>query len=776
MFLPRVEMHQWSATPESRRERFFQSNKLTEGATMTEHSKQRIMRKLPLAIIAVVFGVVTSVAFADADSTESGAGDCESEVTLQTSGNFKGTPCPQLIVATTETESIAAGGGDDLVIGAQGTETIDGGDGEDTIFANGAELVSGGDEDDQLFGDGLPDGAPETYGDALPEELEASQALDEALEPFVEDLGEQAVDRALTVAEAGGELASYDPAYGAVTIMAATINGDADPNNLSGGSGNDTIYGWGGNDRLFGNIGDDDIHGGGGNDLLSGGQGGDDLDGDAGNDMLRGDGTVDRIKDTGGGNDTISFASAVTPGFDGTSLTGGYTGFPTDANFRGVYVSLASDTADNGLAEDGGGVDDGSSLNMNDIENVIGSAFADYIVGDDGANVIDGGGGPDIIFGLDGNDTIYGNAGNDNLSGNDGSNTVSGGPGSDYCGGGADGTCNEAGTASDKVIQRDTGKIAVGMMTRPAVDHKDFYFLGSNVTDNVEVTFTHDTGGPDTVLFKLVTGSAANFDTSAAETTDNCDYTYATGSPKRVLCTSNDRIGTVLMAGFAGGDDLTGPYGGMPRQATFMALGGNDNDYIQGTNTSDDLLVDGPGDDGTQGYGYDDGIINKGGADKLWGGDGDDLILTVRLCEGSGSDGDELGGGLGTDNASFAKLPDSYGGVAARLNEERFGFKSSSGPSCAGKPGPLGTLNGFENLEGSEQADGLIGDGGSNNVLGRPGADTLVGGAGSDNMAARADDNDTIDCGADTDTGQIDDLPNDPASGISNCDGNLVRG
>lgn len=103
----------------------------------------------------------------------------------------------------------------------------------------------------------------------------------------------------------------------------------------------------------------------------------------------------------------------------------------------------------------------------------------------------------------------------------------------------------------------------------------------------------------------------------------------------------------------------------------------------------------------------------------------------------------------------MGKTPDSYGGIAARLNEERFGFKSSSGPTCAGRPGPLGTLN------GSEQADGLFGDGGSNNVLGRPGADTLVGGAGSDNMAARANDNDTIDYGADTHAGQIDALPND---------------
>lgn len=79
---------------------------------------------------------------------------------------------------------------------------------------------------------------------------------------------------------------------------------------VSGGNGNDRLYGMGGDDIMRGGAGDDYLEGGQGNDFLQGGRGDDQLDGgagedelagDAGNDILRGGAGVDDL--TGGAGD-----------------------------------------------------------------------------------------------------------------------------------------------------------------------------------------------------------------------------------------------------------------------------------------------------------------------------------------------------------------------------------------------------------------------------------------------------------------------------------------
>jgi Ca2+-binding RTX toxin-like protein len=56
---------------------------------------------------------------------------------------------------------------------------------------------------------------------------------------------------------------------------------------FSGGNGNDELYGGSGNDYLDGNDGNDTLIGGSGNDILVGGRGKDTLSGQAGNDIYR---------------------------------------------------------------------------------------------------------------------------------------------------------------------------------------------------------------------------------------------------------------------------------------------------------------------------------------------------------------------------------------------------------------------------------------------------------------------------------------------------------
>src|ERR1044071_442740 len=94
-----------------------------------------------------------------------------------------------------------------------------------------------------------------------------------------------------------------------------TVFGEGGDDVLYGQRGNDSLFGGEGNDRLYGGVGDDRLRGGAGADRLSGGFGADSLDGEGGNDFARGDATIDRIGDSGGGTDTLSFATGATPGF-----------------------------------------------------------------------------------------------------------------------------------------------------------------------------------------------------------------------------------------------------------------------------------------------------------------------------------------------------------------------------------------------------------------------------------------------------------------------------
>src|ERR1044072_2836472 len=145
-----------------------------------------------------------------------------------------------------------------------------------------------------------------------------------------------------------------------------TISGEGGNDTLYGQRGNDFLLGGEGDDRLYGGIGDDQLKGGPGNDRLSGGFGADSaLDGEGGDDFVRGDATIDKIQNTGGGFDTLSYATGVTPGFFDRSGDpyffpnfSAFAGFPESRDGRGAYVNLATGRGDNGLAPEGGGCDE----------------------------------------------------------------------------------------------------------------------------------------------------------------------------------------------------------------------------------------------------------------------------------------------------------------------------------------------------------------------------------------------------------------------------------
>lgn len=517
-------------------------------------------------------------------------------------------------------------------------------------------------------------------------------------------------------------------------VGSQTFDGGPGEDVVFGERGNDILRGGEGNDRLFGGIGDDKVLGGPGDDRLSGGFGADSIDGEAGNDRVRGDGTIDRIFDSGGGTDTLSYATGVTPSAFGGTIAPGFPD-PDDPNGeRGVRLLLGSggQNANNGIAALGGGVDE---VEVGVFERIVGTAFSDHIVGTMAAETIFGGGGADVIDGGGGADAIDGGADGDQVNG------------------------------SGAVGIRDLDEVSVGSMTPGQPDPAQLYVVGSSGADDLTATYTGTT-----VTFTLAgavfdSDSAAGGGCSATATSATCTLPPA-------------GLDSILLTGMGGEDQIVAS--GFPTTVGVVLLGGEDGDELTGGAASEDALIDGPGAgaDDLFALGGDDILNHNGGADLLEGGDGNDLFLSVSTC-----DEQTLRGGNGRDNGSWARLVGA--GVTARLDQGRAGGVGGAEPVCPG--GDFDALESIEDLEGSSQGDVFYGDAVRNQLLGHQGPDSLFALAGDDSILANsapADGSDSdlaIDCGEGIDSALIDFRPrsNDPAplgcESVREAEGNNFR-
>jgi Ca2+-binding RTX toxin-like protein len=234
-----------------------------------------------------------------------------------------------------------------------------------------------------------------------------------AAAPAAEEEGEEARchgRRATIVGTTGDDLLQGTPGRDVIWGDDGddTILGSLGNDLLCGGSGSDLIHGGRGNDvadggagdgdRVIGDLGDDKLTGGPGNgDEVAGSLGIDTLNGGPGNfDFVHGDYGYDRMDGGPGEGDIASFATDVGSGRDG-----------------GVKVSLAKHRAR------GDGHD-----RLFRFESVEGSAFDDILVGNGQGNVIDSGAGDDVLRGGGGPDRLVGGQGDDRCDGAKG-NTVS---------------------------------------------------------------------------------------------------------------------------------------------------------------------------------------------------------------------------------------------------------------------------------------------------------------------------------------------------------------
>lgn len=498
-----------------------------------------------------------------------------------------------------------------------------------------------------------------------------------------------------------------------------TVNGEGGNDTLFGGRGNDSLNGGSGNDRLYGGIGDDQLRGGGDDDRLSGGFGADSLlDGEAGNDFVRGDATIDDIQNTGGGVDTLSYATGATPGFFDRPGVSEYDGLPAGRDGRGAYVNMQSNLGDNGLAPEGGGVDE--NIEASDFDVVIGTAFADFLVGTDQDQTFYGGGGADVILGEGGNDDVFGGAEGD------------------YCEA-AIGTvlseCEFSGS-DQEVDSRDPGTVSAGLMAPQEGTTPALYLTGSDGNDIVTATYSSST---DLVAFTRNGSPAGSFD--LAEAPDS-----------------------VLLAGLAGNDTLTAS--GFPATTSVIVLGGEGSDNLTGGET-EDALVDGPGGDIANAGGGDDAVPNNAGDDDLHAGSGEDLFVSNAVC-----DGDSLDGGPDRDNANWANFNQA---IAIDMAAQAAGLIGAGGQPQCPSPALLTGLTAIEDTEGTSLGDIMLGDSGSNQLLGRPGPDSYFAAAGDDTILANSgfpnDDPDpVIDCGDGFDTALIDFPENGPDAAPIACE------
>jgi Ca2+-binding RTX toxin-like protein len=259
---------------------------------------------------------------------------------------------------------LAAGEGDDVLVGSASSDVLAGGGGQDVLV--------GGAGNDFLMGD----------TDYLP-----------ATEVWQFSVRADGAPSAYSSANAS----LNDPASSAADV----IYGGAGDDWAWGGLGDDFIYGEAGRDQLFGNLGADTVVGGEGGDLLAAGgrkqvdlsDAGDDyLDGGTGDDTLYGS-AGNTLLFGGDGNDVILAG----PGADIIEGGGG-----NDRIFaQGADVAY------------GGDGDDQISTFGADAVALHGEDGADYLRGDQGDDLLFGGAGDDVLIGDEGADLLDGGAGND---------------------------------------------------------------------------------------------------------------------------------------------------------------------------------------------------------------------------------------------------------------------------------------------------------------------------------------------------------------------------
>ncbi|MES2985202.1 MAG: hypothetical protein V4735_08460 [Pseudomonadota bacterium] len=606
----------------------------------------------------------------------------------------------KLTLSGTAALSGTGNAGNNLLTGNRGSNLLDGGTGDDTMVG------SLGDDTYTV----------DSNGDVVTEL--ASQGTDTVRSSVAYTLSANVENLILTgttaINGAGNSLNNVLTGNEAANVLSA----DAGNDTLDGGAGNDTLRGGAGNDTYMidavgdvivettnegtdtvvssvtytlsanlenltlagtaalngtGNSGNNLLTGNSASNVLSGGAGNDTLKGAAGDDTLVGGAGADAM-DGGDGIDTASYAAS-------TAL---------------VRINLTTGIHSGGDAE---------ADTITNIENLIGSAYADSITGNAAANSILGGAGNDTLSGQDGNDTLDGGAGNDSLSGGNGDDLLIGSAGADTLDGGAgNDTASYAASAAAVTINllanTNSGGDAASDTLRN-IEHLIGSGLNDQLSGNTLANLLQGGAGND-----LIGGGAGNdtLDGGAGNDTMN----GGTGNDSYHV----DAIGDVVNENASEGADTV-------LSSISYTLGAN----------LENLTLTGTAAMNATGNSLKNVLTGNAGNNTLDGGDGND---TMR-------------GGAGNDRYIVTASGDV---VSENANEGTDTVLSSiaytlganlENLTLTGTAAINGTGNALHNLlTGNSAANRLVSGDGDDTLDGGTGNDTLIGGNGNDSYTIDA--------------------------------------
>ncbi|NMG00884.1 hypothetical protein GPA27_26230, partial [Aromatoleum toluolicum] len=440
-----------------------------------------------------------------------------------------------------------------------------------------------------------------------------------------------------------------------------TLTGGIGDDQLYGRQGNDILSGGDGNDLLFGESGNDSLSGGAGNDYLDGGTGSDTMAGGSGNDIYIVDGTTDIVTELAGeGTDTVQSSVSYTLGsnLENLVLTGA-------GNLSGTGNALANELYGN---------DDNNTLNgLAGADTMVGGDGDDtYVVDNVGDVVIENAGeGTDTIqaatsytlganvenltitgsnfgsFSGTGNDlnnvlTANGYFTNDTLNGGVGADTMSGGSGNDtyHVDNAGDTVIESAGQGTDSVISTVDHTLAANVENLTLVG-TGLVGTGNALDNTYTINNTGNAiveaagGGTDMVVSSVNYTLDANVEkltlvgTGLVGTGNALDNTY-------IINNSSNAI--VEAAG--GGTDtvLSSVSYTLGANVENLTITGSNFSYYSGTgNDLDNVLT-------ANGYFTNDTLNGGVGADTMSGGSGNDTYHvdnagdTVIESAGQGTD------------------------------------------------------------------------------------------------------------------------------------------
>lgn len=725
--------------------------------------------------------------------------------------------------------------GDDLLDGGQGSDTLQGGGGFDSLSGGAdGDLLQGGDGNDTLVGgagtDVLQGGSgDDTYliaaGDSPLDGAGAAEVIDD--QQGVNTVRFQGLSpEAMTIAAMANGYLQLQTSAGGALLVANGVAASVDRYEFDGAVSyrSDQLIGRYSATAVVATRPDGRQHavGGRNNDNLSVASAGATLSGGRGNDTLRGSGGNNTyLFEVGDGADTITDTSAK------TSATGAPT--PNRLVF-GVGITAADLKLTNSGGAGGFRIQVGAEASQGITLGSFNAGLAaapipiDSLVFADGTSLsyaqlvalgFDGTMGDEFISGTALNDRLDGGLGNDTLSGGLGSDTYrwSAGAGNDQI---MDG--DTAASASD-VLHIGAGATAAALVY---VRSGNDLTVRARDTDSQVTVVGHYTGsGIERLTFD--DGSALTQSEIDArltnELTESRDVFTGTAGNDFIGSRGGDDVvygigGNDLIDGGTGNDQLYGGHGNdslYGNQGTDVLYGEIGNDLVDG-GEGNDQLTGADGDDTLVGGGGSDYLSGDGGQDRLvdgemlYGGNGSDTYAftgwqAATIYEGIWASpdvdvlslpvpsGSTVSVGLGYNSISYAyddltlsfngstiTVSEYFGAPAGNNTIETIRFSDgiswtaadilARAPANATTEGDDALVRGFrwndvidgkggnDYLKGATGDDRLLGGAGNDTVNGESGADTVEGGSGNDQLNGdgseplATDGNDRIDGGA----------------------------